>query len=201
MINKLLLAQNVARQQRIYERLHERHKTHHKSLHWSAPESQSIRFEQFLKTANLDGAKILDIGCGLGDLYGFLRARSIAVDYTGYDVVSGFVKTARKRFAQAKFEERNILARPPEERFDYVFASGLFAFGSRLFFKEMNRAAFALCNKAWVFNLYRPRGDDPRFLNLPLHDVQHHCEQLAPASYRLEQDYLEDDITFYLYKS
>lgn len=197
---KLLLDRNTAKQQRIYERLFEKH-SDHKALHWSAPESQTIRFEQFLKAGNLQGAKILDIGCGLGDFCGFLQERGIETDYTGYDIVPGFVQTARKRFPRARFEERNLLSRPASERFDYVFASGLFAFGSRLFFKEMNRAAYGLARRAWVFNLYRPDGHDSRFLNLTPHEAEFLCSRLRPAKLIQGADYLEDDITFYLYKS
>ncbi|MGE4295043.1 MAG: class I SAM-dependent methyltransferase [Campylobacterales bacterium] len=197
---RLLLDQNVAKQQRIYERLLQRHSTGHRALHWSAPQSQQIRFEQFLKAGDLRGARILDLGCGLGDFYGFLKERGIETDYTGYDIVPGFVKAARLRFDFAGFEERNILKRPPAQQFDYVFASGLFAFGSRLFFKEMNRAAYALAAKAWVFNLYRPSGDDSRFLQLSKADALKLCGQLQPSSLSLDEGYLEDDITFYLYK-
>ena len=197
---KFLLSKSTAKQQHIYERLFERHQAHHKALHWSAPESQTVRFEQFLKAGKLQGAKILDLGCGLGDFYGFLRDRGIEVDYTGYDIVPGFVRSARTRFPSARFEERNILIRPSSERFDYIFASGLFAFGSPLFFKEMSRAAYRMCDLAWVFNLYLPSGHDGRFLNLSISEAKRFCQSLEPAQTIVNQSYLDDDITFCLYK-
>ena len=39
----------------------------------NSPEGQLFRFERIAQVADLRGRSVLDLGCGLGDLYPFLR--------------------------------------------------------------------------------------------------------------------------------
>src|SRR6185503_1230336 len=60
----------------------------------NSAEGQLFRFERIAQVADLRGRSVLDLGCGLGDLYPFLRKRFGALDYTGIDVVPEMVKKA-----------------------------------------------------------------------------------------------------------
>ncbi len=201
MMRRMLLQRSVDKQRRIYRRLYERHGLSHRALHWMNAENQQRRFEVLFSIGDLQGARVMDLGCGLGDLLAFLLERGIDCDYCGYDVVPEFIQQARRRFPGACFEERNILTRPPQERFDYVLASGLFAFGTRLFFDEMLRAAYAQCDRALAFNLHLPRGEDGRFLDLSIPEARAICQRLQPKKLTIHQDYLPSDVTFVLYKT
>lgn len=198
-LTRVLLNSSVVKQKRIYTQLYEKYKSSYKSLHWSERSSQNERFKQFVKVGNLQGKKVLDIGSGLGDFYGFLQDRDIECDYLGVDIVPNFVQNAKKRYPNARFVEQNLFTRELDQQFDFVFASGLFAFGSRLFFDKMNRVAFELAKTAWVYNIYFPR-NDKRFLSLDEQDLKHSIKSLNPTSVKFEDSYLERDLTVFLYK-
>lgn len=96
-----------------------------RGVDWHDRDAQRARFEALLYLESLDGASILDAGCGLGDLYGYLHERGIPVRYTGCDLSPAHIEAARAIYPAARFEiidARTLLAR---ERFDYVIACGM----------------------------------------------------------------------------
>ncbi len=104
-------------QQDFYRKLIKAHQDDVASLGWGSKESQEIRFRVLCGIGNMTGKKLLDVGCGFGDLYGLLKD----VDYTGYDNVPEMLQTARRRFPVARFVDNF-----PEEGFDYIVESGIF---------------------------------------------------------------------------
>ena len=56
-------------------------------LDWSDSAGQRARFEALVRSVELTNRRLLDVGCGLGDLWDFLKARNISVDYTGVDIL------------------------------------------------------------------------------------------------------------------
>lgn len=181
-----------------YEKLFESHKISHQSLHFASFYSQMIRFLQFLKIGAIDGRKILDLGCGLGDFHRFLNEQGIHTDYTGFDIVSGFIDHCQSTYQSAHFEKRNVLISKPQERFDYIFSSGIFAFGNREFFEQMIHMAFDLCRKAFAFNIYQT--NDKAFFKICVEDVLFYCRRLKPKKITVLNKYLPDDYTVFLYK-
>ena len=96
------------------------------ALRWSA-EGQRRRFELMLREAGpLDGASVLDYGCGKGDLLGHLLRKGISPVYTGMDINPSLIKLASSKFPLARFEVRDIEDEPPEEDYDYIFICGVF---------------------------------------------------------------------------
>ena len=72
------------------------------------------------------GDKILDIGCGPGDILEFLPS---TVDYWGFDLNDDYINTARKRFSnRGQFFCKKVSrdAIPGEDLFDIVMACGVF---------------------------------------------------------------------------
>jgi len=54
------------------------------SLYWSNREIQELRFQILLGTNTPPSvSSLLDVGCGFGDLYNFLKPQAIKTDYTG----------------------------------------------------------------------------------------------------------------------
>ncbi len=71
------------------------------------------------------GSSVLDVGCGLGGLYGHMVANGLECRYTGYDINPGLVERASVRHPSAAFEVRDIL----EEdfpTFDFIVSSSSF---------------------------------------------------------------------------
>lgn len=59
---------------------------------------RSIWVRDFLKP--LPGARVLDIGCGTGNL---LRHLPADVDYTGFDLSPAYIDTAQRRYGRGRF--------------------------------------------------------------------------------------------------
>jgi len=88
--------------------------------------SQAKRFEKILEIGSWPGRSVLDIGCGLGDFYDFLRAKNRRVEYTGFDVTPGMVDAARRKHPHAshRFEVADILTESIRGTYDYVISVG-----------------------------------------------------------------------------
>ncbi|MHC4470191.1 MAG: class I SAM-dependent methyltransferase [Planctomycetota bacterium] len=70
-----------------------------------APRSNSILAEQYIRAAERD--KILDIGCGLGDILQYLPS----VDYSGFDMEQEYIDNAVKRFgSRGRFSCKKLTA-------------------------------------------------------------------------------------------
>ena len=121
---------------------------------WSE-EGQRFRFEKLSEIADLSGASLLDLGCGLGDFYPHLAKTFEAVDYTGIDIVPEIVAAAQAAHPRGRFFCTNVLETGFEASFDYVMISGMF--NNRRprgtdFMKSMLSFAFDHCTKGIGFN-------------------------------------------------
>ena len=199
MFRGLAIRHNQERQRSIYKNLYAKHRLSHRSLHWSDPANQWERFRILSGIGELKGRKILDVGCGLGDFFSYLEGEKIHGQFIGFDIVEEFLAEARKTHPRHRFEERNILHRPLTEKFDYVFSSGIYAFGNRTFFQEMTKEAFRLARYGYAFNLYHSRNDD-RFFRISEGEAEAFCKTLSPRRIVVRKNYLDDDTTFYIYK-
>jgi SAM-dependent methyltransferase len=93
---------------------------------WKSQKTQEARFNALLAVDDLKNKSILDLGCGLGCLYGYLKEIGWNGEYTGMDILDMMVKGARNRFPGVDFEKRDILLDPPRRQWDYIFISGIF---------------------------------------------------------------------------
>ncbi len=95
---------------------------------WRSRFDQELRFENLLEAIDLEGIEmfsVLDVGCGLGDLFGYLQRTGREVDYLGVDVVPEMIEEARLRHPEGRFEVRDVLTEPGfGRRFDLVLCSG-----------------------------------------------------------------------------
>jgi len=129
---------------------------------WCDEASQRARFQVLVDNVELRGKSLLDVGCGLGDLWSFLQDRGIAVDYTGVDLLEKMVEAAHQRNTGGRYLCADIFAGDifGGARFDVVFSSGVFSLdvgNNREFLPAAIARMFELCRDYLVFNLLDQR--------------------------------------------
>ena len=183
------------------------------SVHFSSWETIERRFEVLLEGfPDFRNAKILDFGCGIGHLLGYMKQRGFKGEYVGFDIAEDMITLARTHYPEARFEHRNLLTSPPDECFDLAFVSGVFnnALDCNREFMEQSLAALFRCTNTGVsFNAlsrYVDYRDDGLHYCCPM-EVFDFCKRgLTPRvslrhDYELKPGVIPFEFTIYLYKS
>ncbi len=141
-----------------YEPRISRYKKNYQILDWEDPLSHEKRFQVLLDNVTLTGKSLIDVGCGLGDLFGYLKAAGMDVNYTGIDILGQMINAARERYPEGVFMQGNIFTENPfrAKHFDIVFCSGIFNLNLGDNVGLLNEALgifFKLAREAVVFNL------------------------------------------------
>ena len=205
-----------------YEGLLAEHGENYLALDWNSPESQKLRYqvfkEIFVYGKKASGISVLDVGCGFGDLYGFLKAEKVLsrhkIRYAGYDISPKLLEVARKKYPGARFELKDILEDRYAPRFDYAFCSGVFNIrsadpGSHLeFVKSMLLRMYDLVNYGVAANFLSEGGlpiSDPEDINSGRYfyfrpeEILSFCRFIC-GRFILRHDYHPGDFTVYLLK-
>lgn len=125
---------------------------------WESPELQIQRFSILKDNVNLSGKSLLDVGCGLGDLYGFLQETGVDADYSGIDILEPMVSRAKNIYPQGRFYTGDIFYKSffSTKQFDVIFCSGIFNLNlgnNETFLHEALPVLFDLAKEYVVFNL------------------------------------------------
>ena len=123
------------------------------AVQYSSLESQERRFDILAEIGNLNGCRILDFGCGTGQLNEYLIRKGIIVQYSGVDIVDEFLTLCRNKFPHSrygKFEEFE------GEMFDYIMVSGVF--NNRMhdnvsFYQNTIKSLFGMALRGLSFNM------------------------------------------------
>jgi len=86
---------------------------------------QDLRFKAL--TRNITNGRLLDFGCGFGDLSSYLEESKIDVEYHGCDVMQEFLSIAKKNTPNKNFFLTQI-GEPLKDNYDFIVASGVFNF-------------------------------------------------------------------------
>jgi cyclopropane fatty-acyl-phospholipid synthase-like methyltransferase len=173
-----------------------------RSVHWMDEDTQLLRFRALSRIASLEGSRVLDIGCGLGDFYRFFLKNRIDVDYTGIDIVPEFIESARMSFPDARFILGDMST--IEGEYDYIFASGVFSFvvenPKEHYFAEIKNL-FNHAKKGMAFNMLdiKDHESDDTYFAYDKDEVLAYCRTLAPEVV-LVDNYLPWDFTIYMYR-
>lgn len=172
---------------------------------WGSAESQRRRFEVLAAVAAPLAGTVLDVGCGLGDLYLYLKETGFEGAYHGVDLHPGMVAAARARLPEARFEAMDITAlSDPLPRYDYVLMSGAANVAHDRYpeaLAALIRRMFALAGKGVAFNLLSNRADfvEPGEVYADPGRILHFCLGLTRRVV-LRHDYMPHDFTVYLYR-
>src|SRR5690349_642730 len=68
-----------------------------------SPAGQRDRFAQLTRIGDLHGHSLVDVGCGVGDFYAYLREHVEPLDYLGVDLMPEMAQRAGERYPEARF--------------------------------------------------------------------------------------------------
>lgn len=170
-------------------------------LDWASADSQRARFDVLAERVALEGRSLLDIGCGLGDLYAYLHHRGIRADYTGVDLLEKMVRAARQRHPDGHFLCADVFEDSPfkPDSFDVTFCSGALNLNlgnNRQFLPLAVATMVDLARGVAVLNLLhaKARGRDRRYFYFQPRDVRKLLEDI-PCNVEIVQGYLPNDFT------
>ncbi len=115
-------------------------------------ESYHHQIEQVYRFSIPEGASVLEIGCGTGDLLAALRPR-LGV---GVDVSEGMIELARRRHPGREFHVSSGEAFADERTFDYIVLSDVTPFAYDLLALFKNLARHSHRRTRMVLNSYNP---------------------------------------------
>lgn len=125
---------------------------------------QTVRYCISAEIGISKDSSVLDVGCGFGDFYGFLKYQRIKVNYYGVDINENFIKIAKKRYPDTTFEVRDIERQRFTKKFDWVIGLGLTTMTDDNHNKNLMKEMFRICNKGVVIDFltsyvnYKVRG-------------------------------------------
>ena len=170
------------------------------SLLWASQWTQAVRFEALTRAAAFEGRRVLDVGCGRGDLLDFLDSQGIGVEsYVGIEGVAELAGAARRREQEGvQIIEADFVAEPARMFVgaQVVAISGaLNTMGAEAFYRTIRRG-FEAASEVLVFNfLCSERLAGAAYL------AWHRLEEVLGVvgtfsrEVRVVDDYLEGDCT------
>lgn len=174
------------------------------AVRWTK-EGQEMHYEAMLEVGDIRHSRILDFGCGKGDLYGFLRDRHIEVRYTGIDINENLINLARNKYPGIDFRVLDIEREELKEDFDFVFICGVFNLkvnGVEDLMRTTLIKLFRHCKKALVFNAlssHSPKKDYELFYLGPEDILSFAIENLSPFV-SLRHDMIPYDFFLFIYR-
>lgn len=190
-----------------FNALFNQHGNSYRTLDWGSRESQELRFRLLASIIENNNASILDVGCGLGHFFDWLNANGTTINYTGIDIADQLIAEAAQTHPEARF----ISGSPsdfdflPDEKFDYVFASGIFSTYTR----DANNWMEATIRRMWswtrnglAFNslsIWAEKKDSNEFYADPL-QVLAMCKELTPWI-TFHHDYHPRDFSVFLHRT
>lgn len=142
--------------ERFEERLEEAD-TDATSLGWDSQESMETRYEAATEIYDFSDTSVLDVGCGFGDFYEFLKDRGQEpAEYYGIDISDVILDIARDRQPDATFEQRNIFVDQFDDRtFDIAVEFGVLNYNlDRIsngeYIREYMRRTYDICDATLI---------------------------------------------------
>lgn len=190
-----------------YRKLLETHGDSHEAAQYSSKESQEARFGVLTAIADLQGAKILDFGCGTAHLATYLKEHGVDCEYVGVDFVTEFFDYALRKHPNHRFGTWDDLK---GETFDYAFVSGVFnnkTESNESFYKETVKDIFARVRKGFAFNMMSTYVDyfDEGLYYVQPESVFAYMKSLTPFvalrnDYQVKPGSIPFEFTIYAYK-
>jgi ubiquinone/menaquinone biosynthesis C-methylase UbiE len=170
----------------------------------AGPRGQIMRFQAFATIHDLEGASVLDVGCGTGDFYGFLKRSGISCKYLGVDISDQMVERSQEKYPDGKFRVLDVLNAKPPGKFDYVVSFAIHNVkvkSAPKLLEEMTRRQFELCRLGAHVSILTSRypGFAPHIQSWRAEKVLTLALNITPFVV-LRHDYLPNDFSVTLYR-
>ncbi|WP_392482225.1 class I SAM-dependent methyltransferase [Nostoc sp. C110] len=172
---------------------------------WGSKEGLLARYAQLVKIGDLNGCRLLDIGCNLGNFAAYLQEQNINCKYSGVDIVPEAIEIARHKFPTMQFDCLDITQERPSYTYDYVFASAVLNNSlpdSKVFLETLIQKAFSCCERGLAFNFissYVNFQEDLMAYHEP-EAVLNFCIKNLSRKVILFHHYYHCDVCIYVYK-
>jgi len=132
-----------------------------KSTRQNNKETQHLRFQMLTGHLLNDHTHntIEDIGCGICDLYGYLKNQNLEFTYSGTEIVEEMILLAKEKYPEITLKNRDILSASEQEKYDFVVLSGTLNMPGNITNEEWGEFCLSLisgmynmCDKAIAFN-------------------------------------------------
>ena len=189
-----------------YEKLLEKYGYSIKSLDYRSETSQKTRFDVITQIGISNDNSLLDVGCGFGDYFNYLKQRGIKnVKYNGIDLTDKIVNVAKEKNPLANVVQGNVLDLPDDKKFDYVVSLGVNGVKTGDNWDNLTSVLdkmWKLCKKGIAYNAvsnFASEQDEQIYFVSPIRVIEHVMNNLT---YKVvfRHDYMPHDFTIYVYK-
>ncbi|HEX8923230.1 MAG TPA: methyltransferase [Patescibacteria group bacterium] len=181
------------------------------ALAWTSKDTQFTRFSILTQVGNLQDHSLLDVGSGLGDLYGFLLENNINNVYTGIELSPDHYRHSLQKYPGINVIHADFIDYSFKQIFDYVLCSGTFNAlypDHRRYLQTAVKKMFSLARTGIAFNLLNNAKEpsnidkDPQDIELAYVDPAFILSFIRSLTDRfvIRHDYLDNDFTVYLYR-
>ena len=134
---------------------------------------QNLRFERLIKNLDLSSDKttVHDVGCGICDLYQYMKDNAISATYSGTDIIGEMKILAEKKYPEVDFHVRDILDDTIKEKYDFLVLSGTFNLPGKT-----DREDWRAFTRAMISKMYRMANNGISFNFLTTHADFYHEE-------------------------
>jgi trans-aconitate methyltransferase len=174
-----------------------------RALGYRHNDEQLLRFAMLAGIGDMNGHSVLDVGCGHGDLRGYLDERYPRLSYTGIDQSEAFLAVAARRYAhlpETTFYLGDFCnAGLPQA--DYVLVSGSLNYHNSDpgFIYNIITKLYQTSRIALGFNLLSKIDPGGILVAYDADNIMQHCRTLSNRVI-LQNDYCDGDFTVWMYK-
>lgn len=201
-----------------YESCFQKYGDNNRGVDWPNEQDAKKRYQIMLDVVKYDSinekkdnVSILDFGCGLAHLYGYMINNNVKYKYLGMDMSNEFIKKCKDKYPAIDFFQCDILKERENynECCDYICINGVFTEKREMkyeemlsYFKFMIKRLFNMCNRGIVFNVMSKDVDWERddLFHLPMSELSDFLTKQVSRNFVIRNDYGLYEYTTYVYK-
>jgi len=178
-----------------------------RALGWKTQQAAEVRYKNLIRGINFEDRGVLDVGCGFGGIIPLIKAETKNFNYTGVDLVPEFIKIAKERYPNFRFQVMDYFKRPWDKIFDIIISSGALNSNIKNPLKYRQKAIKTMFEHASELVVFNMAGGHPQHKNarknrvyyVDSYQILKFCLSLTPKIIFRHQ-YRFNDFTIMMYK-